>query len=216
MTFGELRKLVNRGETATTEFKRKVAHPEKIVKEIVAFANSEGGYLLIGVSDNGDIPGVKYPEDESYLLNKAITELCHPRIDYEVEEVDITESHTALVYHIPISGARPHKVIHPDYGQHGQVFVRHEDKSVKASKEMREIIRRRRKYKDISFHFGDKEKLLMEYLEEHEHITLSTYRELAQLSYYQASRKLVLLVLANVLNITPTEKGDYYSAKNNS
>ncbi|MEQ8573732.1 MAG: ATP-binding protein, partial [Fulvivirga sp.] len=51
MTFQELKRLVSQGESETLEFKRKVAHPEKIVKEIVAFANTKGGKLLIGVSD---------------------------------------------------------------------------------------------------------------------------------------------------------------------
>ena len=72
MELKELYRLVRKGEGETLEFKRKAAHPEKIVREVVAFANTKGGDLLIGVDDNGTIPGVKYAEEEIFVLNKAI------------------------------------------------------------------------------------------------------------------------------------------------
>lgn len=58
----QLRRLVMEGEGQHLEFKRKVSHPEKIVREMIAFANSEGGTILIGVDDDGLLAGVKYPD----------------------------------------------------------------------------------------------------------------------------------------------------------
>lgn len=214
MTFHELKRLVAQGESATLEFKRKVAHPDKIVKEMVAFANSDGGQLLIGVNDDGHISGVKYPEDEIYSLNQMAEKLCKPVLDFTIEEIEISEKATVIVYDIPKSPKRPHLVKDDDKANRGQVFVRYEDKSVKASREMREIIERRKKNKDIKFNFGDKEKVLMEHLNEHGTITLSQFREVAKLNYFLASKTLILLVLANVLQIIPTEKGDFYALKN--
>jgi hypothetical protein len=51
----------------------------------------------------------------------------------------------------------------------------------------------------------------MEYLEENPSITLKKFIELRHVKRFYASKKLVLLVLADVLNITPHEKGDLYS-----
>jgi hypothetical protein len=51
----------------------------------------------------------------------------------------------------------------------------------------------------------------MQYLDNHPSITLADYRKFSGLNRFQASRKLVLLVLANVLRITASEKGDLYS-----
>lgn len=62
-----LRKLVAQGEGATLEFKRKAAHPEKIICEMVAFANTQGGTLLVGVSDDGNLAGLKFPDEEALL-----------------------------------------------------------------------------------------------------------------------------------------------------
>ena len=58
----ELKRLALEGEGLQLEFKRKASHPEKIVRELIAFANTEGGTLLIGVDDDGSIPGLKYPD----------------------------------------------------------------------------------------------------------------------------------------------------------
>ena len=58
----QLRRLVSQGEGQHLEFKRKASFPEKIVRELIAFANTEGGTLLIGVDDDKSIPGVKFPE----------------------------------------------------------------------------------------------------------------------------------------------------------
>jgi hypothetical protein len=48
-------------------------------------------------------------------------------------------------------------------------------------------------------------------LAEHTTITLDQFRALTKLNRFKASRKLILLVLANVLKITASEKGDIYS-----
>ena len=67
MNFGELQRLVRKGEGQFLEFKRKANHPEKIVKELVSFANSGGGTLLLGVSDDGKLNGVRNPHEDLSL-----------------------------------------------------------------------------------------------------------------------------------------------------
>ncbi|MTI40720.1 AlbA family DNA-binding domain-containing protein [Fulvivirga lutimaris] len=214
MTFQELKRLVSQGESETLEFKRKVAHPEKIIKEIVAFANTKGGKLLIGVSDDGTIPGVKFPEDEIYALNHTIEKMCKPLPDFEITHVAINEKNTALVYDIPVSSKRPLHVKEDTDSKWGQVYVRFADKSIKASREVREIIKRQKRNKDIKFNFGEKEKVLMSYLEEHKTINLYQFQKVAKLNKYTASNTLIILVLANVLSVEPYDKGDIYRLKN--
>lgn len=68
--------MVKAGENDFLEFKRKASFPEKIVKEIVAFANTRGGDLLIGVDDNGTIPGLKFAEEDAWVLDNAIQQYC--------------------------------------------------------------------------------------------------------------------------------------------
>lgn len=69
-------------ESCKLEFKREVPQNEQIIKTAIAFCNSYGGTLIIGVADDGDIIGV--PEQEvDYLLEyveKAILEATLPPI----------------------------------------------------------------------------------------------------------------------------------------
>ena len=85
--------------------------------------------------------------------------------------------------------------------------------SIKASAEMVEIIRRSKKNKGVRFTIGDAEKTLFSYLEEHDSITLKEYQHISHLNRFKARRKLILLVLASVIKIKATEKGDIYYRK---
>lgn len=203
----ELRKLVARGESGTLEFKRKAAFPEKIVKEMIAFANTKGGTLLLGIGDDGSIPGLKYPEDESHVIQEALKK-CSPRLPVREQFIPIGNARTVIQYEIEESTRKPHYWI---AGDQQESFVRVNDQCIKASREVREIVKRARKKKDIRFYYGEHERFLMQYLDANPSITLKKFVELSGLNRFYASKKLVLLVLADVLNITPHEKGDLYS-----
>ena len=58
MTYSQLLRLIDKGESQTLDFKRKITHPLKIAKTLVSFANTKGGKLLIGVDDDKQIIGV--------------------------------------------------------------------------------------------------------------------------------------------------------------
>ena len=207
MTIREIQAFVNEGENQHLEFKKKVAHPEKIVREIVAFANTEGGRLLIGVDDNGIISGVKFAEEDKFVLEKAIVDFCRPRVRFKSEIIKLSEKKSIINYTIYESKKKPHYVVE---NKRGRAYVRVKDRSIQASKEVREILRRSRRNKDIKFHYGDKEKILMEYLAVHHSINIKKFAEIAGVSRYMASKTLVLLVLANVLKLIPQEKEDVY------
>ncbi len=208
--FHQLKRLVAQGEGSSLEFKRKAAFPEKIVREMIAFANTKGGILLIGVDDDGSLPGLKHPADELHVMEAALTKV-RPLLDYQVTLVPINNSRSIIQYEIPESKRKPHYLLSGNKLK--ESFVRVEDKSIKASRELREIVKRRQRMKDIRFHYGEHEKFLMQYLDEKEVITLKEFADLCGLGRLNASRKLILLVLANVLKIVPHEKGDLYSVR---
>jgi predicted HTH transcriptional regulator len=205
----ELKKLVSEGEGLQLEFKRKAAYPEKIVRELIAFANSHGGTLLIGVDDDGSIPGIKYPDEEAHVVIESLNKHCRPPLLYHETSISISENRFVVRFDIPPSAQRPHYLVMSKASR--ETFVRVNDMSIKASAEMEEILRRSKKKRDTRFIFGEAEKKLMEYLEMQPSITLADYRKFSGLNRFQASRKLILLVLANVLKITASEKGDLYS-----
>ena len=213
MNINELRDLVKSGENETLEFKRKVAHPEKIVKEIVAFANTKGGKLLIGVDDNGSLPGLKFANEEQFLLNQAIQKFIKPKIKFILKIIPLNAKKAVISYDILESKNKPHYVIEDQSRAWGSAYVRVDDKTIKASKEIREILKRRNNNRGIRFNFGEKEKILMEYLDKNGSITLREFQQIAKLSRHIASKTLVKLVLANVLSISVRETQDVFTVK---
>jgi len=206
--YTRLQKLVAQGEGSQLEFKRKASYPEKIVREMIAFANTNGGTVLIGVDDDGTIAGLKHPDGEAHVINKALTR-CRPALNVQESFIATGNGRCVLQYDIGKNPKKIHYLIKED--QRREAYVRVNDQSIKASREMREIIKRAQRQRGITFHYGEHEKFLMQYLEENSSITLKQFMELCNLKRFYASRKLILLVLANVLRITPHEKGDVYS-----
>lgn len=213
MELKELYRLVRRGEGDTLEFKRKAAHPEKIVREFVAFANTKGGDILIGVDDNGNIPGVKYADEEIYVLNKALSTLCKPRIKYEYSIIPLDEDETRSVVHYEVaeSKKKPHYALPDEHAEWGKAYVRVADKSIQASKEVRNIIKFSKRKHSRVLEIKDKEKLLLEYLGQNDFITVSKFQEISKLNRYKASQIIVNLVVSNILKINPSDKEDTFS-----
>lgn len=210
MSIRELHQLIKNGESETLEFKTKANHPDKIVKEVVAFANTKGGKLLIGVTDDCRIVGLPSVEEELYTLEHAIARYCFPKIEYQYEIIPISVKRSIIIYTIFESEIKPHSIALNGRKNQRQGYIRLADRSVKASKEMKEILRRERKPSAVRFTYGDKEKVLLNYLDKHEFITLRNFSELAGIRPYLASRTLVTLVLARVLQIIPREGEDWY------
>ncbi|MDI9876750.1 MULTISPECIES: AlbA family DNA-binding domain-containing protein [Bacteroidota] len=208
MDLKDLKNLVRKGEGSQLEFKLKAKHPEKIIREIVAFANTDGGTLLLGVGDDKSIPGLKFADDEEFILVQAIEKFCDPPINFQLERMAITNERDILIFTIPQSNEKPH-FVKLSSTEPPKAYVRVQDRSVQASKEVKQILRRENE-EGIRFVFGEKEKVLMEYLAQHQNITLEKFAEIAKIPLWLASRTLVLLVLGHVLRVQPNELVDTY------
>jgi predicted HTH transcriptional regulator len=212
MELHEFKRMVFGGENETVEFKRKIAHPEKVIREVVAFANTKGGYLLVGVDDDKTIYGVKDVDEEDFMMQKALNELCRPKVDYETIILKINEKRSVICYQIAPSLKKPHFAFEKKNHRYGKAFIRVADRSIQASPEIRKILKFNNKPADAQFSYGENEKRLFHYLKDHDHITLSEFKELTGLDYKICSETLVKLVLANALKIIPREAGDLYKA----
>jgi len=210
LTLAELRALVETGENQHVEFKRKIAHPLKVAREAVAFANTHGGTLLIGVEDNRTLPGLPDPDGDEFLLDRALDTACKPALSYSRYRIELPDEAWILVYEIPEGLNKPYALV--EDGEE-TVYYRVADRSIQASKELRQVMRQAKKGLTYRFEFGDKERLLMEILDRDGAVTLPHFAQVAQIPERQASRTLVLLVLTGLLNLVPSANGDYYTRK---
>ena len=71
--------LIAEGEHQQQDFKFEISDARKIAKTLSAFANTDGGRLLIGVKDNGKIAGVRSEEEKYIILEIHPTSLFQAR-----------------------------------------------------------------------------------------------------------------------------------------
>ena len=100
-----LESIILGGENESVEFKESINEKskEELLETIVAFANSKGGIILIGVGNNGEIKGFRWEKEKreeslkDWLL-KVIRSHCEPPdIELDVKEVSLREEPIALI-----------------------------------------------------------------------------------------------------------------------
>ncbi len=210
MNFAELRQIAVRGEGLYTEFKRKANHPDKIMKEVVAFANTHGGKLFIGVDDDGTLAGLKYANEDEFELRKAIDYYCKPAVNYTLTKVVVAPNRTVLVFEILPSEIKPVFLIYNFKKNTGVAYIRVADQSLQASREMRKILQGSSLNQDTVFTYTEKEQTLMRYLAQNQRISVEIFAEVAKISIQEASDILVRLTLSKVLRVKPEEMKDWF------
>ena len=208
-----LLELIQEGENLQCEFKRHFTTPEKIAREMIAFANTKGGYLIFGVDDDKQIVGVDSEKAESEMIKDAVENYCEPPINYSIDFIELYGKEVVVVS-IPESDSKPHRI--QDYKNELEindavVLVRINDKSVQASKEMVRILRANSA--DLSlkkYTIGQTEKMVFEYLGKYERISVKELSNLVNISERRASRTLVKMVRANLLLIHTKDNGEEF------
>lgn len=208
MTFRELTQLVALGEGRHLEFKHSVPAPERISKEVIAFANTAGGRLLLGVADDGNIIGVRDAAEAEYALRVALDAHCEPRVMFSTERIEITKKRSVILVSIPASSDKPHYLI---AGHTRTAYVRVDEMSVEASREAIRLMRTAKNPDDVLFEFGEKEQTLMRYLDSYGRISVEQFANLVNIPPAQASNTLVVLARANVLQLHADPKEDYFT-----
>ena len=106
----ELFEIIANGENSGVEFKRDDIRPEQLAKEVVALANLNGGRILLGVEDGGEITGIQKDNLEQWVLN-VFRDKIHPQLIPFYEEIKVDEKSIAVVS-ISAGLSKPYVVRH--------------------------------------------------------------------------------------------------------
>ncbi|ROL58967.1 ATP-binding protein [Bacteroidetes/Chlorobi group bacterium MS-B_bin-24] len=213
MDIEKLKEIIIEGESSTVEFKRKVTTAEKIAKELCAFANTKGGYLIIGVDDDRKVVGVDSEKSEIDIIEIACQFTIYPPITPKSIEVINYNKKDIIVVEIEESNNKPHTIEGIDEKGRTRRFayIRIGEKSVVASKEMKRLLSGlNANSKPMKIYIGEQEKRLFDYLEKHEKITVREFAKLVNISERRASAVLVKLVRVGVLQIFTDMNNDYF------
>ena len=92
--------LITSPEGKTLEFKRDLSSLAPVMKTLVAFANTAGGALVVGVTDDGAVVGVAHPLAEEERLASAIADSIRPAMTPEIDLVS-HQGKTLLLVRVP-------------------------------------------------------------------------------------------------------------------
>lgn len=107
----ELLDAISKGESSTVQFKERLPHLDDLAKEMIAFSNSEGGIILVGVNDKtGALNGLSYDEIQTTnrQLVEAATQKIFPPINITTETVT-ADVQNIVVVHIREGANKPYK-----------------------------------------------------------------------------------------------------------
>ena len=121
----DLPSLIASGEGAKTEFKRNddSLRPEHIAKEIVSFANMNGGKILLGVEDDGEVSGINRENVQAWLMDTVIGRYIDPQIIPDYEEVALDDKIVGVIS-VPMGAAKPYAV---RQGERLEYYIRMDD-----------------------------------------------------------------------------------------
>jgi len=106
----ELIELIGRGEDSRTQFKQNITNAESLAGDLVAFSNSKGGRILVGVNDDGGIVGLSVNDIRriNQLVSNTATDLVRPSVNPETENVSTVGGQLVMVVTVPEGISKPY------------------------------------------------------------------------------------------------------------
>jgi len=187
--------LIDQGESQHLDFKFEVSDAAKIARTLVAFANTKGGKLLIGVKDNGKISGIR-SEEEYYMLENAATRYCEPEINFSSKEWNL-DGKKVLEISIPQSHIIPHRA--PDHNDKMKAYIRIDDQNILANGIQMKIWQKGNTNKEIKFVYSNEAKKLLDLFNIHKYLSLKQIIDEINLSRYKTENLLAELIIMKVI-----------------
>ena len=207
-----IQNLIEEGEHQQLDFKFEISDSRRIARSLAAFANTDGGRLLVGVKDNGAIAGVR-SDEEIHMIQAAAEMYCRPEVHYTTEEWEINGK-TVLEVIIPRDEKMKHRA--PDNQGNYKVFVRVKDENLVADPILLKVWKRQKNAKFTKVSFTEPEMQLLHYLSEHSSITMEEFLELTPIiNKKRAESILINFILIGTIQMEMTSQGTFFHLTEN-
>lgn len=194
--------LIAEGEHQQLDFKFEVSDSKKIARTLSAFANTDGGRLLIGVKDNGVISGVR-SEEEYYMIEAASRMYTHPEVPFTATRWDVNGK-TVLEVCIAPSADKPHTA--PDKDDKYKAYIRVADENMLANEVLMLSWRKKHMPDGTLLKISKPVEILFEWLDRHESISMNQFCRIARINYYTARNILSDLLAMDALRYIIVDK----------
>ncbi len=187
--------LIAEGEHQQQDFKFEISDACKIAKTLSAFANTEGGRLLIGVKDNGRIAGVR-SEEEKYMIEAAAELYCSPTVNYSMQTHQV-EGRTILIVQIEESDQKP--IYAKDESGKYLAYLRIKDENILATPVHLRVWQQSGNPLGELIEYTEREHLLLDLLKENDQLSLNRYCRLAHISRRAAEHLLAKFIRYDIV-----------------
>lgn len=107
MNLKQIKDLIEKGESATVEFKKSTALLRSVCETICAFLNTKGGTVLIGVNDNGQLIGQHVTDSTRQEIAREINKI-DPHADTEINYLSLDNNKEIIVITVKPGVAAPY------------------------------------------------------------------------------------------------------------
>lgn len=190
-----IHKLISEGEHQQQDFKFEISDACKIAKTLSAFANTDGGKLLIGVKDNGKIAGVR-SDEEQYMIDAAAQLYCQPSVCYTMTTYSV-EGKSVLLVDIDESVHKP--VYAKDETGKRLAYLRIKDENILATPVHLRVWQQNGNEWGEWMQFTEREQLLLNLLADNDRLSLNKYCKLAHLSRRAAENLMAKLIRYDIV-----------------
>ena len=187
--------LIAECEHQQQDFKFEISDACKIAKTLSAFANTEGGRLLIGVKDNGRIAGVR-SEEEKYMIEAAAELYCSPTVNYSMQTHQV-EGRTILIVQIEESDQKP--IYAKDESGKYLAYLRIKDENILATPVHLRVWQQSGNPLGELIEYTEREHLLLDLLKENDQLSLNRYCRLAHISRRAAEHLLAKFIRYDIV-----------------
>jgi predicted HTH transcriptional regulator len=199
MTWDEVIQLLNQGEGQSVEFDKVIPSPDDIAREYVAFANSDGGKLILGIDDkNKHLMGAEIEADTIDKLTALGRDKCVPAITPHIEILE-QGGKKVLIITINEGDEKPYRTDDICYIRDGNI-------SRPAREKEEEEIKSPWAGKDLN----KRQKRAMQFIAEHGAITNREFREAFNVSHKTAHIELTMLVEKKILDSEGAGRNTHY------
>ena len=186
--------LIREGEHQQQDFKYRVADACKLAKSVSAFANTNGGRLLIGVRDDGHLSGVR-SEEEIYMMHQAAYKYCKPEPSIAFDTYH-AEGHTIVIATVPPSPKRP--ICAQDEEGRMRAYIRIGDENIVASPVLLALWQESQKPRGTMITYDEKVRRLLDVMQD-----LQTLNQIVRIS--RLPRRTVITLLARLIRFGTVE-----------
>jgi predicted HTH transcriptional regulator len=202
-----LKNLISEGEHQKQDFKFRIDDQKKIARTLAAFANTDGGRLLIGVKDNGKITGIN-PEEEYHMIEGAAELFCKPAVTFTHK---IWQEDLKLVLEIGVSANPLRNHTAQDEQGAWKIYIRRDDHTLLANKILLKVWKLEQNGKTRPTTLDSQALSVLQAVDAHPEITLSQLYKITQLPKKTVDHYLALFVYWKNISMHVSSEGVSYT-----